>query len=51
MQDDALISNISVKSGMLLGSRAKKKFAVKLVIDVTVKVLRVMKQNQILLGG
>lgn len=51
LEDDALISDVSIKSGMLLGERTKKKHAVRLTIDVTIKVLRVTEQNQCLIGG
>lgn len=51
LEDDALISDISIKSGRLLGNRAKDKHAVRLTIDITLKVLRVIPQNQSLLGG
>lgn len=37
LEDDALISDISVKSGRLLGDRTKNKHAVRLTIDVTIK--------------
>ena len=51
MEDDALITDISVRSGRLLGNRTKKPHAVRLTIDITVKVLRVFSQNQSLIGG
>jgi hypothetical protein len=51
LEDDALISDISIRSGRLLGNRAKDKHAVRLTIDVTIKVLRVFDQNQCLVGG
>jgi hypothetical protein len=51
LEDDALISDISIKSGRLLGEKAKAKHAVRLTIDITIKVLRVFDQNQCLLGG
>jgi hypothetical protein len=51
LEDDSLISDISVKSGRLLGNRTKDKHAVRLTIDVTIKVLRVFEQNQCLVGG
>ena len=51
LEDDALISDISVKSGRLLGNRTKDKHRVRLTIDVTIKVLRVFDQNQCLIGG
>jgi hypothetical protein len=51
LEDDALISDISIRSGRLLGDRAKKNHAVRLTIDVTIKVLRVFEQNQCLVGG
>jgi hypothetical protein len=44
LEDDALISDFSIKSGRLLGRAAKKK-------HVTIKVLRVFPQNQGLIGG
>jgi hypothetical protein len=51
LEDDALISDFSIKSGRLLGRGAKKKHQVRLTVDVTVKVLRVFDQNQCLTGG
>jgi hypothetical protein len=51
MEDDALISDMSIKSGRLLGNRSKDKHAVRLTIEITVKVLRVFEQNQCLIGG
>jgi hypothetical protein len=51
LEDDALISDFSVKSGRLLGRGAKKKHEVRLTVDITIKVLRVFPQNQILIGG
>jgi hypothetical protein len=51
LEDDALISDFSIKSGRLLGRSAKKKHEVRLTVDITVKVLRVFDQNQCLTGG
>jgi hypothetical protein len=51
LEDDALISDFSVKSGRLLGRGEKKKHAVRLTVDITIKVLRVCDQNQCLIGG
>jgi hypothetical protein len=34
-----------------VGNRVKDKHAVRLTIDITVKVLQVIEQNQLLLGG
>jgi hypothetical protein len=51
LEDDALISDVSIKTGRLLGNRTKGKHAVRLTIDVTIKVLRVFAQNQCLVGG
>lgn len=51
LESDTLISDLSVKTGRLLGDRAKKPHTVRLTIDVTVKVLRVMNENQCLIGG
>lgn len=51
LQDDILVSDISIRTGKLLGDRAKKAHWVRLSIDVTVKVLRVFEQNQCLVGG
>jgi len=51
LEDDALISDFSIKSGRLLGRGAKKKHEVRLTVDITVKVLRVFDQNQCLLSG
>jgi hypothetical protein len=50
-EDDALISDFSIKSGSLLGRGAKKKHEVRLTIDITIKVLRVFPQNQCLTAG
>jgi len=50
MESDALVSDLRVKTGRLLGQRTKKAHAVRLVIDVTVKVLRVRNENQCLIG-
>lgn len=50
LESDTLISDLSIKTGRLLGDRAKKAHAVRLTIDVTVKVLRVMDQNLCLVG-
>jgi hypothetical protein len=51
LEDDALVSDFSVKSGRLLGRGTKKKHEVRLTVDITVKVLRVFDQNQCLIGG
>lgn len=51
LEDDALISDFSIKSGKLLGSRTKKPHTVRLTIDVTIKILRAFPQNQCLIGG
>jgi hypothetical protein len=51
LEDDSLISDFSVKSGRLLGRGEKKKHAVRLTVDITVKVLRVCDQNQCLMSG
>ncbi len=51
LESDALISDLSVRTGRLLGERTKKVHAVRLTIEVTVKVLRVMHENQCLIGG
>lgn len=51
LEDDSLISDISIRSRRLLGNRTKDKHAVRLTIDITVKVLRVFYQNQCLVGG
>jgi hypothetical protein len=51
LEDDALISDVSIKSGRLLGNRPKDKHAVGLTINITVKVLRFFLQNQCLIGG
>jgi hypothetical protein len=51
LEDDALICDISVRSGRLLGNRTTDKHAVRLTIDITVKVLRVFEQNLCLFGG
>lgn len=50
MESDTLISDLSIKTGRLLGDRAKKPHTVRLTIDVTVKVLRVMTENLCLVG-
>ncbi len=51
LEDDALISDFSVRSGKLLGRDAKYKHAVRLQVDVTIKVMRVTEENQCLIGG
>jgi hypothetical protein len=51
LEDDALISDVSINSGKLLGDQTKDKHAVRLTIDVTIKVLRVFYANQCLIGG
>ena len=51
LEDDVLISDLSVKTGRLLGVRTSKPHAVRLTIDVTVKVLRVTDINECLIGG
>ena len=50
MESDTLISDLAIKTGRLLGARARKVHAVHLTIDVTVKVLRVASWNQCLMG-
>jgi hypothetical protein len=50
LQSDSLISDLSIKTGRLLGARTKEPHSVRLTIDVTVKVLRVMDENQCLIG-
>jgi hypothetical protein len=50
LQDDALIHDLSIKTGRLLGNRAKDRHAIRLTIDVTIKVLRVFQQNLCLVG-
>lgn len=50
LESDTLISDLSVKTGRLLGARATKVNHVRLTIEVTVKVLRVMIENQCLIG-
>lgn len=50
LESDTLISDFSVKTGRLLGDPTKKPHAVRLWIDVTVKVLRVIDQNLCLVG-
>jgi hypothetical protein len=51
LESDSLISDLSVRTGQLLGDRTKKPHTVRLTIDVTIKVLRVMNENQCLIGG
>jgi len=51
LESDTLISDLSIKTRRLLGARTKKVHHVQLIIDVTVKVLRVFPQNQCLVGG
>jgi hypothetical protein len=51
LEDDIFVSDLSIKTGRLLGERTKNTHAVRLTIDVTVKVLRVFDQNQCLVGG
>jgi hypothetical protein len=50
LESDSLISDLSIKTGRLLGRRAKKVHHVVLTIDVTIKVLRVIDQNICLVG-
>jgi hypothetical protein len=50
LEQDTLISDFSVKTGRLLGSRTKKPHAVRLWMDVTIKVLRVTEENMCLLS-
>lgn len=50
LESDTLISDLSIKTGRLLGERTKKPHAVRLWINVAVKVLRVSDQNQCLMG-
>lgn len=50
LESDTLISDLSIKTGRLLGARTRKVHAVRLVIDVTVKVLRFSPLNQCLVG-
>ena len=50
MESDALITDLSIKTGRLLGARARKVHAVHLTIDVTIKVLRFSIFNQCLIG-
>jgi hypothetical protein len=45
LESDTLVSDLSIKTGRLLGARCKKVHAVHLVIDVTVKILRAIPQN------
>ncbi|MBI1777428.1 MAG: hypothetical protein HYR63_18985 [Proteobacteria bacterium] len=51
LEDDVLISDLSIKTGRLLGDRTKKPHTVRLTVDVTIKVLRVTNENQCLIGG
>jgi hypothetical protein len=50
LEQDALISDFSVKTGRLLGNPAKKAHAVRLWMDISVKVLRVTDENMCLLS-
>ena len=50
LEQDTLISDFSVKTGRLLGGRDKRPHAVRLWMDITVKILRVTEQNMCLLG-
>jgi hypothetical protein len=50
LQEDTLISDFSIKTGRLLGKREQKVHAVRLWIDVSVKVLRVTEENMCLLS-
>jgi hypothetical protein len=50
LEDDALVSDVSIKTGRLLGEKTKKPHAVRLTIDVTIKVLRVFSANECLTG-
>jgi hypothetical protein len=51
LEDDILVSDLSIKTGRLLGIQTRKPHTVRLTIDVTIKVLRVFDQNQCLMGG
>jgi hypothetical protein len=51
LEDDALIYDLSIKSGKLLGRGEKTTHEVRLTIDVTITVLRVFDQNQCLVGN
>ena len=50
LEEDALISDLSIRTGRLLGARTRGVHAVVLTIDVTVKVLRVIPINIGLVG-
>ncbi len=51
LENDRLISDFSVRSGVLLGKNEKNKYDVRIQADVTVKVLRVFEGNLCLVGG
>lgn len=51
LQDDLYVSDFSIRTARLLGARTKEKHAVRIVAEVTIKVLRVTDENQCLIGG
>jgi hypothetical protein len=51
LEDDRLISDFSISTGRLLGKSEKNAHDVRIQADITIKVIRVMDQNQCLMGG
>jgi hypothetical protein len=51
LENDRLISDFALRSGVLLGKSEKDKYDVRIQADVTVKVLRVFEGNMCLVGG
>jgi hypothetical protein len=51
LENDHLISDFSIHTGRLLGKCDKGASDVRIQADITIKVLRVMDQNQCLIGG
>jgi hypothetical protein len=51
LQNDKFISDFSIRSGRLLGKTGKSQHDVRIQADVTIKVLRVFRANQGLIGG
>jgi hypothetical protein len=51
LENDRLISDFSLRSGVLLGKSEKDKYDVRIQADIAVKVLRVFDGNMCLVGG
>jgi len=51
LEDDKLISDISIRSGRLLGKENKDRYDVRIQADITIKVLRLFHANMALVGG